>query len=408
MSNYKNQIVVLAVSGLLWLLLLSSAIKQTNIEWQGLLIGGRVLMAVIAFVGAVFAKQWRSRNLLSIYFSVCCVVQALYACLEPANSIEYYEYIAYIYLFCALSFNGSRKDWYTSFFIINTVAIITPLFFKDIGASTIGEFVFRFTTTVVILFIASLAVNINATKFIALKENLALKNNLLVLETQKKSLFKEELEAAKNKLELYYKKETQIEVATKLSHDIRGPISFIQCYMASGKTESAPIKEALKTVVGIAEDMIAEAKKDFLFDYIDYEQALLEIIEQYRFQSPKVKIDYVSPESISGRYPVPLIEFKRIFQNLIKNSIEATRRTEAPKVYVFVKEVEGRLQLKVKDNGSGSKHISKIGEKGFTFGKGEQGSGFGVYYAKKTINSYDGRLTYSANSGNGLTATVEI
>lgn len=408
MINTKNQSIILIAVGLLWALLLSSAFKQVNLAWQPLLVSGRVLVALLAFVGALFAGKLKSRNLLSLYFSFCCVMQALFACLEPASSIEYYEYIAYIYLFCALSFNGSTKEWYSSFFIINTTAIVTPLFFKDLGASTIGEFVFRFTTTVVILFIATLAVNINSTKFMALKENLSLKNNLLDLETQKKHFFKEELKSAKDKLEVYYKKETQLEVATKLSHDIRGPISFIQCYLASGKKDRRPIKDALKTVVNIAEDMITEAKKDSLYDYMEYEQAILEVIEQHKFQYPNREIKYFAPESVNHMYRMPVLEFKRVFLNLIKNSIEATQKTLEPIIYVYVKENQGRLHLKVKDNGVGSKHISKIGEKGFTFGKGEFGSGYGVYYAKQTMSSYDGSLSYTENSGQGLTATMTL
>jgi len=398
--------------GLLWVLLLTSAVKQVELSWQYWLIIGRSFTAVMAFILGIQALIKLKKNTFIFYSSICALIQCSFACLEPASSIEFYEYIAYIYLISALSFNGELKDWFGKYFIVNTAAIIIPLFFKDLGVNNIGDFVFRFTTTVTILFISTLVVNINAKKFNALKENLKLKNKLIDIEKQKKAYIGKELSLAKEELKGFAKKEAQLELATKLSHDIRGPISFIKCYLSSGKSDTAPVIGALDDITLIAEDLMYKRKLQNISTVFEFSDILIQTVKEFEMMYPKVlfmykeDIDKDLKFEVTSRLSLP--EFKRIMGNLIRNSVEAVEGLVNPEVSIRIGFTDQGITTSVSDNGEtqAKDYINKIGRKGFTFGKKDTGYGYGVYYAKKTLEEAGGHIEYSANASHGLTAKV--
>ncbi len=92
---------------------------------------------------------------------------------------------------------------------------------------------------------------------------------------------------------------------------------------------------------------------------------------------------------------VPPIELKRALSNMINNSIEAFPNGKG-QVMVSVKKITSQVQIIISDNGKGipSAIISKLGEKGFSYGKekSDSGSGLGVFHVKNLMQKYGGQF----------------
>lgn len=98
--------------------------------------------------------------------------------------------------------------------------------------------------------------------------------------------------------------------------------------------------------------------------------------------------------------------------NIIDNAIKYS--PEAPKVSVFTENVDGRILLKVKDEGMGmTKNIQKnIFKKFYREEKGNvhnvKGHGLGLAYVKKIIEHHQGTIHVESEKGKGSTFIVSL
>ena len=94
---------------------------------------------------------------------------------------------------------------------------------------------------------------------------------------------------------------------------------------------------------------------------------------------------------------------------MINNSIEAI--PDKGKVLISIDSISDEFfNVTVEDNGKGipSDVLSKLGEKGFSFGKQTSGAGLGVYHAKKTIEAFGGSFNVSSLIGKGTLITLSL
>ncbi|MFL5812707.1 MAG: ATP-binding protein [Bdellovibrionia bacterium] len=104
------------------------------------------------------------------------------------------------------------------------------------------------------------------------------------------------------------------------------------------------------------------------------------------------------------------VEFGRVLSNLIDNSIEAVG--ECGKVIVHLKGDDHHIQICVEDSGMGMDPdvLSKLGSRGFSYGKTgkHSGTGLGVYHAMQTIQAWGGQLEYSSERGAWTKAVITL
>ena len=124
-----------------------------------------------------------------------------------------------------------------------------------------------------------------------------------------------------------------------------------------------------------------------------------------------IKIELDLEDSYGAFALIDAMETKRVISNLINNSVEAINDNEG-RIVVTVKNYKSGPTITVRDNGAGiPEHIlEKLGQHGVTFGKEGtlSGSGLGLYHAKKTIESFNAKLTIESRLGTGTEVIMKF
>lgn len=255
-----------------------------------------------------------------------------------------------------------------------------------------------------------------------------------IKEAEKKyNLLIEKMKDANQKALETARLQANYEVALKVAHDIRSPLSVLTLmdHETSGLSPEKRqiIRDATRRVNDIANDIIIRHQKGSsiqtnlvstetitndlltieaigpLIDSIVSEKRL-----EYR-DNLNIKIEADLEDSFGLFIKINSSNLKRVLSNLVNNSIEAFAN-KTGKIVVGVRATEKTAKIFIYDNGSGiPSHILKdLGNKQISYGNKssstQSGSGVGVYYAKKLIEKDQG--TFSIESREGQGTRVEI
>lgn len=219
------------------------------------------------------------------------------------------------------------------------------------------------------------------------------------------------------------------DVAARVAHDIRSPLNTLNAVMDATEDLSPESRRLLSTAIhrireiasGIADQSRLALKENTRLPDIKSqptektEATLLftliqELIDEKRVQygeraaSIRWQPSNTAHSAFSSVNPC---EFKRSLSNLIDNAIEAS----APEtgVTVSMRAIQNDVVIEITDQGRGisKKDLPRIGEKGFSRGKAN-GSGLGVFYAKKSFEAWGGRLSIQSEEGKGTTVLVRL
>jgi len=240
--------------------------------------------------------------------------------------------------------------------------------------------------------------------------------------------------------------ETAHNIARQVAHDIRSPLSALT--MLSDAFNSVPeekrliIRGAIQRINDIANDLLQKSKEnpaEFDKEALKKEQtenpadnfvetetyahktktellpAVVDlIISEKRIQyRDKMNIEIISDfsNSYSDFAEINANELKRALSNLINNSIEAFSEQKG-KIMISIQSNKTTVSVVVRDNGQGiPPHIlAKLGEKGISHGKEgtTSGSGLGVYHAKQSTESVNGKFEILSKVGLGTTITMSF
>lgn len=219
------------------------------------------------------------------------------------------------------------------------------------------------------------------------------------------------------------------ELAARVAHDIRSPLNTINAVTTGLKNIPESNEKLLKSAIQrirdiangigdqnkqiLAQDMLRsaghvaienETETTLLFPVL--ESIVSEKRTQHQGKDLEIELD-VSPAGYSLFAKVNELELRRTLANLIENAVEAVG--SGGKVQVGLRQKYDSVLIEIKDNGKGISLdlLPRIGEKGFSFGK-ENGSGLGVYYAKETVRSWDGRLEIISQVGGGTSVLIML
>ena len=115
----------------------------------------------------------------------------------------------------------------------------------------------------------------------------------------------------------------------------------------------------------------------------------------------------IIPDELMVNADVDLLE--QVLLNLLINSIHATDTINAPTIYLTAfKDVSGRINLQVKDNGKGISE--EVQEKIFIpfFSTRQSGSGIGLSLSQQIIRAHKGSIKVSSKRDSGTTFTIRL
>ena len=219
---------------------------------------------------------------------------------------------------------------------------------------------------------------------------------------------------------------SKFDLARKIAHDIRSPISTLN--LISSKIEDPAIKELQTMVVeqinSIANNLLNESNS-FSNRTDNSTTSLMNILKQIEqeFEFKKVSfkrtIQFNLDESNFDKFTISKEQSKILYScinNFIQNSIEATTDDSVIEVIVKKSDVNGKsFEIVVKDNGKGiPDHIlSKLGTEAISYGKEannsfNSGNGIVLFNAKKDLNQIGADLKIKSQINIGTEVTICI
>lgn len=214
------------------------------------------------------------------------------------------------------------------------------------------------------------------------------------------------------------------ELVEQAIHDIHSPVAAIQVIVEGlsdvNVFEKRVLNNALNRLTEIVKQLSLsdETNTSYSNDLVSEIQStdllneIQEIVNERKIalsEQKKINIDFLNLVIHPFKVNLPKVDLLRSLTNLINNSVSACK--ENGEVFVIAEVKEGEFVLRIRDNGKGmsSEIVEKIGERGATFNK-KNGSGLGVFYAKKMLETVNGKMNiYSLeNQGSEISLKFSI
>jgi len=231
-----------------------------------------------------------------------------------------------------------------------------------------------------------------------------------------------ELAHARSRLEYLQKVSAWQEVARRLAHEIKNPLTPVQLavqelaskypghddgYRRLLDTASEILREEISSLRRLVDDFSAFARLPEVEPMpIDLNVLVTEILRLQPEWQPFVKV-------VTAPSPVPVMcdrtLFRRVLANLVENALQAAQGTgKVPEICIQVQARGERASVGVADNGPGVADIDRqrIFDPYVTHREG--GTGLGLAIVRKIVIDHGGDVTVGASTAGGALFTVEL
>ncbi|MGU3377213.1 sensor histidine kinase [Chryseobacterium sp. M5A1_1a] len=200
-------------------------------------------------------------------------------------------------------------------------------------------------------------------------------------------------------------------IVDNISHEFKTPIATLK--IASKTLKKGWNSETLPLIdrqISRLESLMLQLHKDEIPDEVvaikpeDWDF----FIQDLAFTYPQ--IDFKFENKVSEQLPFD----KNIMETVIKNLCENSIKYGASVVQINTNTLSQHLEIEVSDNGQGmeSKELTNIFEKFYRIQSNNihnnKGLGLGLYFVKKIITSYHGKVDVSSKPGAGSTFKISI
>ena len=229
------------------------------------------------------------------------------------------------------------------------------------------------------------------------------------------NLMIDRLKTQQSKLLANERHEAWENVARKIAHEIKNPLTPIQLIIDSLKNKYTELldennkksfNDNIKTInkqIKLIEQLVNEFS-DFarmpkpIFKKINLYKAVNDTLKLMKINDDSIKIDFKCPGEIFIKGDSE--QLNRIFINLIKNSIESLIEKQQKindfdkKINIEINEIKDYIEIQIIDNGTGFKNtsLSELSKPYFTTKK--NGSGLGLSIVVKIVNDHNGTIDF--------------
>lgn len=223
------------------------------------------------------------------------------------------------------------------------------------------------------------------------------------------------LNSLKLKSETFNRESEFAKKVRQVAHDIRSPLLALEVISRNtplNDKRSKLLVESISHVKEISNTFLSKYKEHgeneeetSVSEIVEIFPLILEVVNSQRITTDKNKVSISinsSETEKSVRANINPILFKRVISNLINNAKESIKHTG--NINIDLKLLENSIRVIIKDDGCGMSAdiMSNIFEEGFTYGK-KQGTGLGLYFVVRCIESWGGDLDVSSKVGEGTT-----
>ena len=213
------------------------------------------------------------------------------------------------------------------------------------------------------------------------------------------------------------------EVARKLAHEIKNPLTPIQLSaqrIRKAYLKSAPDLEKIVTECSTAIVQEVEALKNLVDEFTQFARlppaslvraSLHEVVEQtlslYEGLFAGVRIEkQLAPDLPELR--LDPVQIKRLLINLVDNAVEAMERSGTVRISAEFDRSQGRVRLAVSDNGPGI--ASEVRDRLFVphFSTKKRGSGLGLAIVNRIVQEHHGLIRVEDAVPRGARFVVEL
>ncbi len=212
------------------------------------------------------------------------------------------------------------------------------------------------------------------------------------------------------------------EMAKQVAHDIKNPLTpmklSIQYLLHAYKNNPGEIEpilrrvtqtlvEQIESLAHIASEFSNFAKMPAAHNEIFVLNDLVATVSNLFSQHQDIRFDLSLPKAPLQVY-ADRNHLIRVFNNLVKNAIQAIPNDRQGEVSVSLTEEMNTAIVRVKDNGSGipDNLIDKVFQPNFT--TRSSGSGLGLAISKNIIQSVNGKIYFETRQDEGTTFIVEL
>lgn len=207
------------------------------------------------------------------------------------------------------------------------------------------------------------------------------------------------------------------EMAKQVAHEIKNPLTPMRLSVQSFQRKFDPadptiikkVEEYSKTLIQQIDTMSSIASAFSNFAKMPAQQSeSLDVVSIVKMALDIFTEDYLvfsaEEEEIIAKFD--RTQLIRVVTNLVKNAIQAIPETKDPKIVVSVFSDAEQVNIIVSDNGIGISEDNKqrIFEPKFT--TKTSGMGLGLGMVKNIVETYNGNITFTSESGKGTTFKV--
>lgn len=231
----------------------------------------------------------------------------------------------------------------------------------------------------------------------------------------------EELEYAAQKLARSERESAWREMAKQVAHEIKNPLTpmrlSVQHLLRSYDADDPKSEDKLKRVANSIIEQI-DALTNIANEFSNFakmprpSEEHLDIIALIRSAKQVFVSEGVSVKVVTELNEVTVRadrnQMIRVFNNLIKNAIQATPEEKATEVEIVITRTETKVQIDVTDNGVGipSEKKNKIFTPYFT--TKSTGTGLGLAMVRQIVENHHGTIDFESEVDQGTTFTIMI